>query len=112
MTFDEYQAQALRTASPRLDLWYALAKLTAEAGEALQLQCKEEYHGKVYVRETMTDELGDVLWNLALAAHELGTTLDDIALQNVAKLKQRHGDSYNAAHYQPSMLGSTQEGAA
>lgn len=100
MTFDEYQAAALRTASPRLDLWYALAKLTVEAGEALQLQCKEEYHGKVYVRETMMEELGDCMWHLAIAAHELGTTLDDIAAQNVAKLKQRHGDSYNAAHYQ------------
>ena len=73
MTFDEYQAAALQTANPRLDLWYALAKLTAEAGEALQLRCREEYHGKIYTREQMMDELGDIQWYLALAAQELAT---------------------------------------
>jgi NTP pyrophosphatase (non-canonical NTP hydrolase) len=100
VTFDEYQAQAMQTANPRLDLWYALAKMQVEAGEAMQLHCKEEYHGKVYTREQMIDELGDVQWYLGLAAQELGVTLDAIAAANIAKLRQRHGDSYNAAHYQ------------
>ncbi len=99
MTFDEYQQEAMKTAGPRVDLDYALGKLCAESGEALQLQWKSIYHGKDYTRDTMTDELGDVLWNLALAARELGTTLDAIAWQNVDKLRKRHGDSYNAAHY-------------
>lgn len=99
MTFDQYQAAALRTANPRLDLWYALAKMQIEAGEALQLHCKEEYHGKVYSREMMVEEIGDVLWHVALAAQELGVTMDAIAAANVAKLRARHGDSYNAAHY-------------
>jgi len=114
VTFDEYQAAALRTASPRLDLWYALAKLAVEASEALQLHCKEEYHGKVYSRELMAEELGDALWHLALAAQELGMSLDTIAAANISKLRRRHGESYNAAHYQPPMLddtAATQEGA-
>jgi NTP pyrophosphatase (non-canonical NTP hydrolase) len=100
VTFDEYQAAAMQTASPDLDIYYALAKLVIEAGEALQLHCKEEYHGKIYTRETMIDELGDVLWYLQFAAHELGTTMDAIAAANVAKLRARHGEAYNAAHYQ------------
>lgn len=99
MTFDEYQAAALQTASPDLDLMYALAKLCIEAGEALQLHCKEYYHGKMYVREQMQEELGDVQWYLALAAQELGLKLDAIATANIAKLRARHGDTYNAAHY-------------
>lgn len=99
MTFDEYQAEAMQTASPALDLYYALAKLTIEAGEALQLHCKEEYHHKMYTREQMIEELGDVTWYLALTAQELGTSLDAIAAANIAKLRARHGDTYNAAHY-------------
>lgn len=99
MTFGEYQQEAMKTAGPRVDLDYALGKLCAESGEALQLQLKSIYHAKHYGRDAMMDELGDVLWNLALAARELGTTLDAIAMQNVAKLKARHGDTYNAAHY-------------
>mgnify|MGYP000973218475 FL=1 len=99
MTFDEYQAAALRTANPNLDLVYALAKLCVESGEALQLDCKRHYHGKSYTREQMIDELGDVQWYLALAAQELDTTLDEIAAANIDKLRARHGDTYNAAHY-------------
>lgn len=99
MTFDEYQAAALQTASPDLDLYYALAKLTVEAAEALQLHCKEEYHGQQYTREQMAGELGDALWYLALAARERGFSLDAIAAANIAKLRARHGDAYNAAHY-------------
>jgi NTP pyrophosphatase (non-canonical NTP hydrolase) len=99
MTFDEYQVQALQTASPDLDLYYALAKLTVEAAEALQLHCKEEYHHKLYTREQMAEELGDALWYLALAARERGMSLDDIAAANIAKLCARHGGAYNAAHY-------------
>ena len=101
MTFDEYQAQALRTANPNLDLWYALAKMCSESGEALQLLCKDAYHKKRYADDDMISELGDVLWHIALAAKELGYSMDDIAAANIAKLRKRHGDSYNAAHYQP-----------
>lgn len=99
MTFDEYQTAAMQTASPNVDLDYALGKLCAESGEALQLRWKSCYHGKAYTKATMADELGDVLWNLQLAAHELGMTLDAIAAQNLAKLRARHGATYNAAHY-------------
>lgn len=99
MTFNEYQAAAMQTANPKLDLMYALSKLASESGEALQLQCKQTYHDKPYDGADMIEELGDVLWNLQLAAHLLGVSLDDIAAANIAKLRARHGDTYNAAHY-------------
>ena len=41
-------------------------------------------------------------------------SLDTIAAANISKLRRRHGESYNAAHYQPPMLddtAATQEGA-
>jgi NTP pyrophosphatase (non-canonical NTP hydrolase) len=100
MTFDEYQHEAMQTASVFVDLDYALGKLCVESGEALQLQWKWLYHGKPYEYAAMHEELGDVLWNLALAARESGTTLDAIAAANIAKLRKRHGDGYNAAYYQ------------
>jgi NTP pyrophosphatase (non-canonical NTP hydrolase) len=99
VTFDEYQDVAMQTANPQLDLWYALAKLCSESGEALQLLCKEEYHGKTYTYDAMIEELGDVQWYLALAAQELGTTLNVIAAANIEKLRVRHGEAYNATHY-------------
>lgn len=41
-------------------------------------------------RQQMIDELGDVLWYVAMTAGELGVSLHDIAVRNVMKLQDRH----------------------
>lgn len=44
-------------------------------------------------------ELGDTLWYLATLADLMGWSLDDVAAANVIKLRARHGETYNGAHY-------------
>ena len=99
MTFSEYQKAAARTRSETCDTVYVAAKLPIEAGEAAQLAIKEKYHGKPVDLAMMEDELGDTLWYLTQLASDYGLTLEDIATANVIKLKMRHGEQYNAAHY-------------
>lgn len=41
------------------------------------------------VRESVSDELGDVLWYVAQLATEMGTDLDTIAQRNIDKLSSR-----------------------
>ncbi len=36
-------------------------------------------------------EIGDVLWYVAMLAHECGFTLEEIAMANLEKLARRHG---------------------
>jgi NTP pyrophosphatase (non-canonical NTP hydrolase) len=98
-TLDAYQADAMRTRNGDTDLLYAAGKLTAESGELLQHVLKARYHGRTAPSGAMLEELGDVLWYVAAVATDLGLSLSDVAESNLAKLRARHGGSYNPAHY-------------
>ena len=93
MNFNEYQKLARSTAVypeehkvvyPALGLW-------GEAGEVAD-KIKKTIRGDsslVEVTGSIADELGDVLWYLAILADDLGIPLEDIAHWNVDKLRRR-----------------------
>ena len=99
MELDEYQDRALRTAGHREDvrklLTYTALGLTGEAGEVAEIIKKTFYHGHPLDVEALHKELGDVLWYLAVMAHGLGFSLDDIAQQNIAKLRARYPEGFS-----------------
>lgn len=99
MQMYEYQIEAKKTRQPMADLNYLLGKIAVEGGEAWQHIMKAEYHDKPLDSVAILDELGDVLWYVANACDQLGVTLESVAEANVAKLRSRHGESYNPAHY-------------
>lgn len=43
-------------------------------------------------RENFIDEMGDVLWYLAACCISHGTTLDELWIHNIDKLKRRYGE--------------------
>lgn len=97
MTFDEYQKQALTTAihndHPVLDKTIWALAINGEAGEVAEKWKKivTKKQG-VFTSEDAAEigkELGDVLWYMALLAHDLGLSFDDIANNNLSKLKSR-----------------------
>lgn len=98
MTFDEYQQAALRTVNPALDardrLLDASAGLAEEAGEVLGLVRKRVFQQRDTDASRLTEELGDVLWCLAVTAHSLGLTLNQIAEANQEKLSRRHPNGF------------------
>ena len=66
--------------------------LSAEAGEFGDLVNKCVFQGKELNDETkqnMVKELGDVMWYLANVAYEFGLSLEEVAENNVLKLKSR-----------------------
>ena len=100
MDLNEYQRAALRTVNPALDAsarqMDAAAGLAEEAGEVLGLVRKRVYQQREAPRDKLVEELGDVLWCLAMTAESLGVTLEEVATANVAKLHRRHPDGFRA----------------
>lgn len=94
---DEYQAQALSTALPaalesegRRGLVYCALKMNGEAGEIAEKIAKSVFRGDGPLNEAdLAKELGDVLWYVAVAAHNIGYSLNVIAQMNADKLADR-----------------------
>jgi len=97
MTFDEYQKQALTTAivhtDPQMDKTICVLGIAGEAGEVVEKWKKiVAYKGGVISEEDKAElakELGDVVWYIAVLAHNLGLSFDDVMQRNVEKLQSR-----------------------
>lgn len=101
MNLNEYQRLAWRTAKVfdilPMDLAHASLGLVTETGEFTTEVKRAVIYGKEIseeMRQHMVEELGDIMWYIALAATHLDTTLSTIAKQNVAKLAERFPDKY------------------
>lgn len=94
MNLDEYQRAALRTINPALDdrdrLLDASAGLAEEAAEVLGLVRKRVFQQREVDSTKIIEELGDVLWCLAVTAHSFGISLSQVAEANQQKLARRH----------------------
>jgi NTP pyrophosphatase (non-canonical NTP hydrolase) len=93
-TLSEYQAEARRTINRGLTddqrLLDAAAGLAEEAGEVLAHVRKHLLQGRPLDRDSLTLELGDALWCVAITADTLGISLEAVARRNVDKLRARH----------------------
>ena len=96
MTFDEYQAEAGKTAIYPYrghNIEYPTLGLCGEAGEiANKVKKIQRDNNGVLTNEKrfkIADEIGDVLWYLSALADEIDISLDAIADCNITKLKER-----------------------
>ncbi len=96
MTGNEYQKEALRTASGMCrSLANCAMGLSGEAGECTDIIKKHLFHDHDLDKKHLAKELGDVAWYLAVCADIIGYDLDDIFMLNVYKLKARYPDGFD-----------------
>jgi len=101
MTFDDYQKKALATLltdqgygdiTPQL--MAQILGLVGESGEVADKVKKviRNNAGQLSdeARAEILKELGDILWYVNSVAHLLGSNLNEIAENNLAKLSSRH----------------------
>lgn len=105
MTINEYQQEAMRTASGMnyennceisLMLLNGVMGLNGESGECIDILKKALFQGHELDAVHLAEELGDVAWYLAVSAQALGYTLEDIMQMNVDKLQKRYPAGFSS----------------
>ncbi len=98
-SLNDYQQLCLRTTIHSMDekmthLAWSLA-LAGEAGELANRTKKVFIHGHPYDQDKVVEELGDILWYIAVYAHDIGVDLQEVAARNIAKLEARYPDGFS-----------------
>lgn len=111
ITPDEYVRLAMRTECEELEplarmcplngdpllpirLAHALLGISGEAGELSENVKKWIFYGRPLDRQEMKEELGDLLWYVALACNALGVPLSEVMEANISKLKSRFPEKF------------------
>jgi NTP pyrophosphatase (non-canonical NTP hydrolase) len=100
MDFNEYQELAARTDSgahkgTTTELAIAALGLTGESGEFADHVKKHLEQGHPLDEDKLIKELGDIQYYIAKAARWLGLTLEEIAANNIDKLRRRYPDGFD-----------------
>lgn len=97
MNFNDYQKSALTTAifnqDPLMDKTIWAMGISGEAGELLdkwkKIVAYKDGNINKEDKEQIIKEKGDVLWYVALFAHSLGVSLEEVVDVNLKKLADR-----------------------
>ena len=98
MDFETYQKSAARTLKDyslqeRELMDYSLG--LSEAGELQNKLKKMLFHEEPVSKAEIKEEMGDLLWYIAAIATVLNIKLDDVAFENIEKLKKRYPNGYS-----------------
>lgn len=99
MDFTTYQIESQKTSVNSLDYPIALSVsglgLAGESGEVADIIKKHVGHGHVLDEQSLKKELGDVLWYISNICTLLDISLEDIALANIEKLRNRYPNGFS-----------------
>ena len=97
MHFLQYQSLAKRTEKPlpfKEALQHGMLGVITEAGELGDNIKRHVIYGAPMTIADVAEEIGDVLWYLAVIANACGLDMDNIAEQNITKLRARYPEKY------------------
>lgn len=80
------------------DLLHATLGAAGEAGELADQVKKHIFYSKPLDIANMREEIGDIMWYIALACRTLNFDLDELLDENIAKLQKRYPEKYTDQH--------------
>jgi NTP pyrophosphatase (non-canonical NTP hydrolase) len=96
--FQQYQSLSMRTAK-NLDwdanLFHVALGLSGEAGEFCDSVKRHLIYGQTFDKHNAIEEIGDLMWYVALACNVLGVDMERVAFENVKKLQRRYPEQYS-----------------
>lgn len=78
-------------------LMHSFIGLETETAELQDVLKKHIFYGKSLDKINLKEELGDIMWYVAIACDELGISLEEVMEKNIAKLKARYGEKFTEA---------------
>lgn len=76
-------------------LLHAMVGLCTESGEFQDTIKKHIFYGKEIDKINLVEELGDLMWYMAVACDELGVSFEEVMEKNVAKLSARYKGKFS-----------------
>lgn len=82
----------------RYDLLHATLGIAGESGEIVDAVKKHVIYNKPLDVANMREEIGDIMWYIALACRTLEFDLGELLQENIEKLAKRYPEKYTDAH--------------
>lgn len=100
MLFNDYQKLAMRTRVKGQTNSDSMNNFTygavGEIGECVDVLKKHLFQGHPLNVEKLKEEVGDVLWYIALLCEAAGLNMEDVAEHNIKKLMARYPKGFSA----------------
>lgn len=106
MDLKQYIEAAKRTESgsteydaKRVDIriLHGIMGLVTESGELMDAVKKSIFYEKELDRVNLVEELGDIMWYMAILIDALDTSFEEVATKNITKLQARYPEKFSAA---------------
>ena len=88
--YQEFVASCPQPPNDKFKAYWASTQMICEAAEVLEIFEKSYRKGKEVDGGHLEDELGDVIWGIAAICNATGLKLDDVIMNNINKLSERH----------------------
>lgn len=100
MNPERYQRLAEHTEKPLPQagrLQHAILGITSEAGELADTVKKHVIYGQPLDTANLAEEVGDIMWYIALLCNAAGLHLGSCLGENIVKLQKRYPEKYTDA---------------
>ena len=86
--------KAVTAPSISIDVLHAIVGISTEAGEMMDVAKKNMFYGKLVDYVNLDEEIGDVLWYVAIYCNARGIDIGSLMQTNINKLRSRFPERF------------------